>query len=65
MVQTVSSWVLPENSHYRRESTLPRKLRKAGFHTQFDWHTVFYDCFRVSDTRVMLVGPPLNRFPAS
>jgi Glycosyltransferase family 92 len=62
MVETASSWTLPENSGYRRESARPIKRRQANFEAQFDAHTVFYDCFRVIKTQVMLIGPPLNRF---
>ena len=63
MVETVSSWVLPENSQHRREPARPQKLRQAHFDTQFDWRTVFYDCFRISETQAMLIGPPLIKFP--
>src|SRR5271156_1541494 len=62
MIDPVSSWVLPEDSQYRREPARPPQLRQANFDAQFDWTTVFYDCFRVADTRAMLIGPPLNRF---
>lgn len=62
MIETVSSWTLPETSGYRREPARPVELRQANFDAQFDWHTVFYDCFRLQATRAMLIGPPLNRF---
>jgi hypothetical protein len=62
MIETVSSWVLPETSGYHREPARPVPLRQATFDEQFDWHTVFYDCFRVQGTQAMLIGPPLNRF---
>ena len=62
MVETVSSWILPETSGYHREPARPVDLRQANFDAQFEWHTVIYDCFRVETNRVMLVAPPLNRF---
>jgi hypothetical protein len=62
MIETASSWVLPENSKYRREPARPVKRRQANFDAEFDARTVFYDCFRVSETQVVLIGPPLNRF---
>ncbi len=62
MVETVSSWILPETSGYHREPARPVELRQANFDGQFDWQTVIYDCFRVEKTRVMLIGPPLRRF---
>ena len=62
MVETVSSWILPETSGYHREPARSVELRQANFDAQFEWHTVIYDCFRVEETRVMLVAPPLDRF---
>ena len=62
MIETVSSWILPETSEYHREPARPVERRQANFDAQFDWHTVFYDCFRVQGTQVMLIGPPLTRF---
>ena len=62
MIETVSSWILPETSEYRREPARPVERRQANFDAQFDWHTVFYDCFRVQGTQAMLIGPPLTRF---
>jgi hypothetical protein len=63
MLDTVSAWVLDENSQYRREPARPPHRRQADFDARFDWLTVFYNCFRISDTRAMLIGPPLGRFP--
>jgi hypothetical protein len=62
MIETVSSWILPESSGYHREPARPVELRQANFNVQFEWHTVIYDCFRVEQNRVMLVAPPLDRF---
>jgi hypothetical protein len=62
MIETVSSWILPETSEYHREPARPVERRQANFDAQFDWHTVFYDCFRVQGTQAMLIGPPLTRF---
>jgi Glycosyltransferase family 92 len=62
MIEAASSWVLPESSTFRREPARPAHLRQANFETQFDAFTVFYDCFRLTKTQVMLIGPPLNRF---
>lgn len=63
MICPVSSWALPENSKYGREPAGLHKGRTADFDAQFDRLTVFYDCFRVSESRVMLIGPPLTSFP--
>ena len=62
MIESVSSWMLPDSSKYRREPARPLELRQANFDAQFDHLSVFYDCFRISSTRAMLIGPPLNRF---
>jgi Glycosyltransferase family 92 len=62
MIETASSWILPADAGYRRESVRPIRRRQANFEAQFDAHTVFYDCFRVTKTQVMLIAPPLNRF---
>jgi hypothetical protein len=63
MICPVSSWALPESSEYGRQPFGLRRGQPADFDAKFDRLTVFYDCFRVSDTRVMLVGPPLKHFP--
>jgi hypothetical protein len=62
VIESASSWVLPEDVGYRREPARPINRRPADFEALFDAHTVFYDCFRVTETQVMLIGPPLNRF---
>ena len=62
MICPVSPWALPENSEYGRKPFGLRKGQPADFHSQFDRLTIFYDCFRASDTQVMLVGPPLKYF---
>lgn len=63
MIETPSSWVLPVNSTYRREPVRPLNRRQPAFDSEFDALTVFYDCFRATATKVMLLGPPLNKFP--
>src|ERR1700678_3282232 len=40
MIETVSSWILPETSEYRREPARPGERRQANFDALFDWHTV-------------------------
>jgi hypothetical protein len=63
MICPVSSWALPENAKYGREPAGLLSARTADFDAKFDRLTVFYDCFRVSESRVMLIGPPLTSFP--
>lgn len=43
----------------RRESPRPPELRNATYAAQFDWHTLFYDVYRVGD-HVVFQGPPLR-----
>jgi hypothetical protein len=62
MIETASSWVLPDSAPYRREPARPVDRRPANFESLFDARTVFYDCFRLTPTKVMLIGPPLTRF---
>jgi len=62
VIESASSWVLPEDAEYRREPARPVNRRPADFEALFDARTVFYDCFRITATRVMLIAPPLNRF---
>jgi hypothetical protein len=61
-IEVANPWILPENSKYRREPARPVKHRQVSFDAQFDAHTVFYDCFRATKMKVMLIGPPLKRF---
>jgi hypothetical protein len=63
MICPVSSWALPEDSKYAREPVGLKTAQPEDFDAKFDRLTVFYDCFRVSDTRVVLIGPPLISFP--
>lgn len=44
-------------SPLRRDSPRPRDLRNALYAAQYDWHTLFYDCYR-SGRHVVLQGPP-------
>ena len=62
MIQTASPWVLAEGATHRREPARPLHRRPADFAAQFDACTIFYDCFRLNATQVMLPGPPLNQF---
>ena len=62
MIDTASAWTLPESAKSRREPARPVERRPGKFAEQFDALTVFYDCFRVTPTQVMLIAPPLNRF---
>jgi hypothetical protein len=62
VIESASAWVLPEDAGYRREPARPIDRRPADFEELFDARTVFYDCFRVTATQVMLIAPPLNRF---
>jgi hypothetical protein len=62
MIETASSWALPDEAAHRREPARPIPRRPANFAVQFDANTIFYDCFRMTATQVMLIGPPLNRF---
>lgn len=54
--------MLPEDAGYRREPARPVDRRPGDFEALFDARTVFYDCFRVTASQVMLIAPPLNRF---
>jgi hypothetical protein len=42
----------------RRIATRPPDHRDADFDKKFDADTLFYDCFRLPDGRVALLGPP-------
>jgi hypothetical protein len=42
----------------RRIATRPPEHRDADFDKKFDADTLFYDCFRLPDGRVALLGPP-------
>ncbi len=60
----LSSVVLDPAIGLRRESPRPAELRNATYDAQFDWDTLFYDCYRVGRD-VVLQGPPLrNLLPA-
>ena len=63
MIETVSPWVLPNGTEYRRIPARPPHLRPPDYEAQFDSYTVFYDCFRLHANQVMLLGPPLHQFP--
>lgn len=41
----------------RRESPRPADLRDALYADRFDWHTLFYDCYRAGPW-IVLQGPP-------
>jgi hypothetical protein len=44
----------------RREPPRPLELRPPDYEAQFDFHTIFYDCFLSADGRqTVLLGPPL------
>jgi hypothetical protein len=44
----------------RRQAPRPHHLRGSGYDDEFDWLTVFYDCFRSVDPNwIVFVGPPL------
>lgn len=44
----------------RRKPPRPRKYRQAGYHEQFDFSAVLYDCFLAPDGEtVVCLGPPL------
>jgi hypothetical protein len=62
VIESASPWVLPEDAGYRREPARPANRRPGDFEALFDARTVFYDCFRLTATQVMLIAPPLNRF---
>ncbi len=62
MIETTSSWALAEDSSYRREPARAVNRRQPTFDADFDALTVFYDCFRLTNMQVMLIGPPLTRF---
>lgn len=55
---TLSSVALNHAGGLRREPPRPPELRNAAYATQFDWDTLFYDCYRVGPD-VVLQGPPL------
>ncbi len=63
MIRTASSWTLSESAVYRRQPARRQHQRPPDFQALFDDRTVFYDCFRVSPGQVMLLAPPLLRFP--
>ena len=49
----------------RRLPRAPGRERPQAFHDAFDDRTLFYDCFRYRDGRILLVGPPpMNLRPA-
>ena len=62
MIETAASWTLPDASRYHRETARAPHLRPSDFVELFDAHTVFYDCFRISASQVVLLAPPLVRF---
>jgi hypothetical protein len=62
VIETATPWEVGRNAGYRREPARPEHLRPPDFSEKFDASTIFYDCFRISPTQVMLLGPPLLRF---
>ena len=53
----LSSAMIDPGAGLRRESPRPCELRNAAYADQFDWDTLFYDCYRVGP-HVVLQGPP-------
>ncbi len=60
---TLSSITIPPESGMRRESPRPAHLRNTSYAEQFDWDTLFYDCYRVG-ADIVLQGPPLLNLAA-
>lgn len=42
----------------RREPPRPHGQRQPGYNEAFDYHTLFFDCFRLDDGTVRFMGPP-------
>jgi hypothetical protein len=59
----LSSATIDPASGLRRESPRPPGLRDERYDAQFDWDTLFYDCYRVG-ADVVLQGPPLFNLAA-
>lgn len=59
----LSSVLLPPDAPVLRESPRPVQLRNDRYAQQFDWHTLFYDVYRVGRD-VVLQGPPLRNLAA-
>ncbi len=49
---------LPAFGELRRRASRPPEHRGPDFDEKFDDTTLFYDCFRLADGRVALLGPP-------
>ncbi|MBG1233299.1 hypothetical protein [Aestuariivirga litoralis] len=57
----LSSFVLPDDSGVKRTITRPEAFRQDGYLANYDFRTVFYDCFREGDS-LIFVAPPLINF---
>ena len=63
MSAMLSPVILPADAPVLRESPRPPHLRNDRYADQFDWHTLFYDVYRVGRD-VVLQGPPLFNLAA-
>ena len=56
----LSALELEPTSQLRRDQPRPQHLRQETYESEFDFCTIFYDCFRSINRRyVILIGPPL------
>lgn len=56
----LSALELEPTGQLRRDMPRPHQFRQEGYESDFDFSTIFYDCFRSVDRRfVVLIGPPL------
>lgn len=59
LIVPISTTQIPEESGVRRLPPRPIELRDATYDEKFDATTLFFDAFRVGETRIALIGPPL------
>jgi hypothetical protein len=59
----LSSAIIDPATGLQRESPRPADMRNAAYADQFDWDTLFYDCYRVGPD-VVLQGPPYRNLIA-
>lgn len=58
----LASIVLPQDSNVKRDMPRPVELRQPEYEQQFDFHTLFYDCFSNHYGDLVMLGPPLLNF---
>lgn len=64
-IATPAPVLLSSFTDVRRQPTRPVEHRLPGFDDQFDADTLFFDAFRATDGRIVLLGPPFfNLEPA-